>query len=163
MEGWLRTEIAAVDPTVPPVIRTFEKHIGELAARPRFQAWLLALFAGIGLLLAAFGLYGLVAFLVAQREREFGVRLTLGATPGGLVRMILGDVLRWTLGGLVLGLAGAGVAVWSLRSLLFHVSPVDPAAYTTAALLLTALALLAAFLPSRRAARLDPARALQQD
>jgi hypothetical protein len=163
MEAWLRTEIAALDPALPPVIRTFEKHVGELAARPRFQAWLLALFAGIGVLLAAFGIYGLVAFLVAQREREIGIRLALGATPAGIVRMILGDVLRWTAGGLLFGLAGAAAATWSLRGLLFHVSPADPWAYAAAAVLLTGLGLLAAFLPSRNAAAMDPAGALRQE
>ena len=163
MEAWLRNEIAAIDPVVPPVIRTFSQHVGELAARPRFQAWLLALFAGIGLLLAAFGVYGLVAFLVAQREREIGIRLTLGATPGGIVRMILRDVLRWTAGGLVFGLGGAAAAAWWLRSLLFHVSPADPRAYSAAALLLTSVGVLAAILPSRRAAATDPASALRQE
>jgi predicted permease len=163
MEGWLRSEIAALDPALPPVIQTFEKHVGELAARPRFQAWLLALFAGTGLLVAAVGMYGLVSFLVAQREREFGIRLALGATPAGIVRMILADALGWTAGGLVAGLLGSALAAWSLRGLLFHVSAANPAAYAAAAALLALPAMLAAFLPSRRAARLDPASTLRQD
>jgi predicted permease len=163
MEGWLRSEIAALDPAVPPVIRTFQKHVGELAARPRFQAWLLTLFASIGLLLAAAGVYGLVAFLVAQREREIGVRLALGATRAGIVRMILGEALRWTTAGLLVGLAGAAAATRSLSGLLFHVSPADPWAYAAAVLLLTVLGLAAAFVPSRRAARMDPAIALRQE
>jgi predicted permease len=163
VETWLRTEIAALDPALPAVIRTFEKHLGALAVRPRFQAWLLASFAGVGLLLAAFGLYGLVSFLVAQREREFGVRLTLGATPKQIVRIIVGDTLRWTAGGLCLGIVGAVAAVYSVRTLLFHVSPANPIAYVVAALLLASCATTAAFLPSRRAANLDPARTLRQD
>ncbi len=163
MAAFLRTEIAALDPALPADIRTFDKHVGELAARPRFQAWLLALFAGVGLLLAAFGLYGLVSFLVAQREREFGVRLTLGATRARILRMILGDALRWTAGGLVFGLAGAAAAAHSLRTLLFHVSPADPAAYIAAAAVLTSLALLAAFVPARRVVNLDPASTLRHE
>jgi ABC-type antimicrobial peptide transport system permease subunit len=77
--------------------------------------------------------------------------------------MILGDVLRWTAGGLLFGLAGAAAATWSLRGLLFHVSPADPWAYAAAAVLLTGLGLLAAFLPSRNAAAMDPAGALRQE
>ena len=163
MQAWLRTEIAALDPVLPASIQTFERHIAGLAARPRFQAWLLMLFAAIGLLLAAFGLYGLVSFLVVQREREFGVRLTLGATPAGIVRLVMGDTVRWTAGGLLVGLIGAAAAARALRGLLFHVSPADPAAYAASALLLFAIALLAAFLPSRHAAQLDPARTLRQE
>lgn len=159
----LRSEIAALDPALPAVVRSFDQHVGELAARPRFQAWLLALFAGIGMLLAGFGLYGLVSFLVAQREREFGVRLALGATQAGILRLVLGDALRWTLGGLVCGLAGAAAAARALRSLLFHVAPGDPAVYAMAAAMLAALAVAAALLPSRRAARVDPATALRQE
>jgi ABC-type antimicrobial peptide transport system permease subunit len=117
----------------------------------------------MGLLLAMFGLYGLVSFLVVQREREFGVRLTLGATPADIVRMILADVLRWTVGGVVCGIIGATLAAFSLRSLLFHVSPSHPAAYLVAAVLLISSALLAGFLPSRRAANLDPVRTLRQE
>jgi ABC-type antimicrobial peptide transport system permease subunit len=115
------------------------------------------------MLLAGFGLYGLVSFLVAQREREFGVRLALGATQANILKLVLGDALSWTLGGLVVGLAGAAVAARTLRSLLFHVSPGDPAAYVTAAAVLTTLAAMAAFVPSRRAARVDPAITLRQD
>jgi ABC-type lipoprotein release transport system permease subunit len=159
----LRQEIAALDPALPVVVRSFGQHAGELAARPRFQAWLLALFAGIGMLLAGSGLYGLVSFLVAQREREFGVRLALGATETGILKLVLGDALRWTSGGLVCGLAGAAAAARALRSLLFHVSPADPAVYAMAAAVLTALAMAAAFLPSWRAARVDPATALRQE
>ena len=163
LEAWLRTQLAALDPALPVQIRTFETHIGELAARPRFQAWLLTLFAGLGLMLAAFGVYGLLSFLVAQREREFGVRLALGATPAAIVRMVLADALLWSTGGLLAGLAGAAAAVWSLRGMLFHVSPVSPAAYSAAALLLVTTALVAALLPARRAARLAPAITLRQD
>lgn len=163
MKNWLRTEIAALDPVLPAVIRSFDEHIGALAARQRFQAYLLALFAGIGLLLVAFGLYGLVSFLVAQRERELGVRLALGATPAIIVRMIVGDAMRWTLGGLVVGIVCAAAAAHGLRSLLFHVSPADPRPYLLAAVIMTAVALLAAVLPSRRAASVDPATTLRQD
>ncbi len=163
IQGWLRTEIASLDPALPAVILPFEEHIGELAARPRFQAWLLAMFAGIGMILAASGLYGLVSFLVAQRERELGVRLTLGATPAMIVRMIVGDALRWTAGGLVVGIAAAVAAAYSLRSLLFHVSPANPLAYFSAAALLAFIALAAAWVPSRRAARLDPAATLRHE
>lgn len=163
LSALLRTEIASIDPALPVTIRTFAEHVGELAARPRFQASLLVLFAGIGLLIAALGLYGLVHFLVTQREREFGIRLALGATPLRLVRMILWDASRWTAAGMVIGVAGASVAARSLRSLLFHVSPADPVAYCGAATLLVAVALLAALLPSLRAARLDPATTLRHD
>jgi ABC-type antimicrobial peptide transport system permease subunit len=159
----LRSEIAAMDPALPVVVRSFERHVGELAARPRFQAWLLALFAGIGMLLAGFGLYGLVSFLVAQRESEFGVRLALGATQAGILKLVLGDALRWTSCGLVCGLAGAAAAARALGSLLFHVSPANPVAYAVAATVLAALAIAAALVPARRAARVDPATALRHD
>jgi putative ABC transport system permease protein len=159
----LRAEIAAIDPALPVTVRSFDQHVGHLAARPRFQAWLLALFAGIGMLLAGFGLYGLVSFLVAQREREFGVRLALGATRSSILTLVLGDALRWTAGGLALGLAGAAAAARALRSLLFHVSPLDPTVYTIAAVVLATLAAAAAFFPSRRASRADPASTLRQE
>jgi len=159
----LRSEIAALDPALPVVVRSFEEHVGQLAARPRFQAWLLVLFAAIGMALAAFGLYGLVSFLVAQREREFGVRVALGAMQGDILKLVLGDAIRWILAGLVCGLAGAAAAARALQSLLFHVAPADPTVYAVAAVMLACVAMAAAFFPSRRAARVDPAIALRQD
>ena len=115
------------------------------------------------MVLAAFGLYGLVSFLVAQREREFGVRLALGATRAAILRLVLGDALRWTLGGLICGVAGAAAAGRALRSLLFHVSPANPAVYLVGAAVLMVVAMAAALAPSRRAARLDPAITLRHD
>ena len=163
IESWIRAETASLDATLPPVIRSFDEQIGELAARPRFQAVLLALFAGIGLLLAASGLYGLIAYLVAQREREIGIRLALGATPSQITGMLVRHALRWTSAGLAVGLAGSALAAYSLRSLLFHVSAADPLAFGAAAVLLVGIALAAALAPSRRAAALDPITTLRQD
>jgi putative ABC transport system permease protein len=163
LESWMRAEIAALDPALPATVRTMEEEVGGLAARPRFQAWLLAMFAVLGLLLSALGVYGLVGFVVSQREREFGIRLTLGATPAGIVRMMLKDAFGWAAGGLIAGLAGAAVAARLLGSLLFHVSPGAPGAYAGAAALLAAFALVAAFLPSRRAGRVDPATTLRHE
>jgi len=163
LASWIRSELAALDGAIPVTPRPFQEHVGELAARPRFQAWLLTLFAGIGLLLASAGLYGLVSYLVVQREREIGVRLALGATPRQIAAMVLGHALRWTAGGLTVGAAGAALAAWGLRRLLFHVSPASPLAFGGAATLLVLLALLAAWAPTRRAAGVDPMLTLRQD
>jgi hypothetical protein len=163
MEALLRSEIAALDPGLPTTVRSFDRHVGSLAAGPRFHAWLLAGFAATGLLLAAFGLYGLVAFLTAQREREFGVRLALGASPRSVVMLMLAEALRWTLGGVALGVVGAAASAHAIRGLLFHVSPANPAPYAIAALILGFVALAAALLASRRAARLDPAVTLRAE
>jgi putative ABC transport system permease protein len=161
--SWIRAELTAADPQLPAVIRSFDEHVGELAARPRFQAVLLAMFAGIGLLLAASGLYGLVSYLAVQREREIGVRLSLGATPRQIAGMMIGHAFRWTIGGVLGGLAGSALAARALRGLLFQVSPADPLAWSGAMLLLLMLALGAALLPSLRAASLDPSITLRQD
>lgn len=163
MQSWLRAEVAALDRTIPLSPRTLDEWIGELAARPRFHALLLTLFAALGLLLAAIGLYGLMSFLVAQRTSELGVRLALGATPANVTRMLLAQALRFTLPGLLAGLLGATAAARALRTLLFHVSPLAPAPFLSAAALLLLAVLLAAFLPARRAARLDPVVTLRQD
>jgi ABC-type antimicrobial peptide transport system permease subunit len=163
VESWVRSEMAALDPALPATIQTFREHLGEVSARPRFQAVLLGLFAAIGLLMAGIGLYALISFTVEQRKREIGVRLALGASRGQIARMVAGHALRWTLCGLAAGLAGSFAAARAIRTLLFHVPPADPLSFGAAALLLLSLAAASALLPSRRAAALDPVRILRED
>jgi len=160
---WVRAEVAALDPALPVEIDTMRQHLGRLAARPRFNALLLSIFAGMGLLLAAVGLYGVISFLVAQRTQEIGVRMALGATPGAIARLVLRDAARWTAAGVVLGALGSLFAVRWLQSMLFRVSARDPWTMAAALIVLSAVALLAAWIPSRRAARLDPMQALRHD
>jgi predicted permease len=160
---WVRAEVAALDPTLPVNIETLAQRAGKLAQRPRFNAWLLGLFAAMGLLLSAIGLYGVVSFVVAQRTPEIGVRMALGATPGAVVRLVLGHAARWTFAGAALGLVGSLFAARLLAAMLFHVSARDPWILAVAVAALSATALLAAWVPSRRAARIDPIQALRQE
>jgi ABC-type antimicrobial peptide transport system permease subunit len=124
---------------------------------------LLGLFAAMGLLLAAIGLYGVVSFLVAQRTQEIGVRMALGATPRAITRMVLRHAARSTATGALLGAIGSLFALRLLSAMLFHVPARDP--WTIAAVLATlaAVALVAAWVPSRRAARVNPVEALRQE
>jgi ABC-type antimicrobial peptide transport system permease subunit len=131
--------------------------------RPRFFATLLGVFAGVGVLLAAIGLFGVMSFLVAQRRREIGVRMALGATPEGVVKHMLGFAARWTASGLVVGAFGAVAATRWLRVLLFHVEPGDPRALAAAVVLLAVVAMASAAFPAWRAAGVDPALTLREE
>ena len=124
---------------------------------------LLAAFAGCALLLAVVGIYGTVAFGVAQRRREFGIRLALGAQMRQVVGLALAQGMAPLVLGLGLGLAGAVAGGRLLQSLLYGVEATDPATFLTVSLLLTAAAFLASYLPARRATRLDPATTLRQE
>jgi len=163
MARWLRAEVAAIDPTTPLIVESMEQHVGRLAERPRFNAVLLGLFAGMGLLLATIGLYGVVSFLVAQRTQEIGVRMALGATPAAISGMVLRHAARSTAAGAALGTVGSFFALRLLGTMLFRVPARDP--WTVAAVLsvLAAVAMLAAWVPSRRAARVNPVEALRQE
>jgi predicted permease len=163
MSRWVRVTAAALDPTMPVNIETLNQRVGKLAERPRFNALLLGLFAGMGLTLAAIGLYGVMSFLVAQRTREIGVHMALGATPGAVARLVLAHAARWTAAGAALGAIGSLWAARLLDALLFHVSANDPWTLTAAIALLLGTALAAAWIPSRRAARVDPMQALRQE
>jgi putative ABC transport system permease protein len=163
MARWVRAEVSALDPELPVNIETLDQRVGKLAQRPRFNASLLGLFAAMGLLLSAIGLYGVISFLVAQRTQEIGVRMALGATPSAIARLVLGHAARWTLAGAAFGVAGSWFAARFLGAMLFHVSARDPWILAAAVAALCATALLAAWVPSRRAASVDPMQALRQE
>jgi len=160
---WIRSETAAIDPTVPVTIEGMQSRIGKLAQRPRFTAVLLSLFAGIGVLLAGIGIYGVVGFLVAQQTREIGIRIALGASSQTVLKLILSNMLRWTVAGAALGLLGAWFCSRLLESLLFDVRAHDPFLFFSALFLLLAVAFLAAWIPARRAMRVDPVVALRYE
>jgi putative ABC transport system permease protein len=163
MAGWMRTTTVALDQALPIDIQTLDQRVGKLAQRPRFNALLLSLFAGIGLLLAAIGIYGVVGYLVAQRTREIGVRMALGAAPGTILGMVLLHVARWTIVGALLGLLGAWWSARLLESLLFEVRPHDPFLLGLALLFLAVVVVVAAWIPACRAMRVDPVVALRYE
>jgi predicted permease len=163
ISNWIRQQVAAVDPTLPLKIETMDERVEKLEARPRFNAWLLTIFAAIGLLLSAIGLYGLVSFLVVRQTQEIGVRLALGATPGEIARMVLSRAARWSGAGILLGLAISIAAGRVIQSMLYGISGQDALALTVPVLILASTALLAAWIPSRKAARIDPVEALRRE
>jgi predicted permease len=160
---WIRSEAASVDPTVPVTIEIMKTRVGKLAQQPRFTAVLLSLFASMGVLLAAVGIYGVVEFLVAQQTQEIGIRIALGATPGSILRMILSSMVRWTAAGAALGLLGSWLSSRVLESLLFEVRAHDPFLLGAAMFALLAVAFFAAWIPARRAMRVDPMVALHYE
>jgi ABC-type antimicrobial peptide transport system permease subunit len=154
--------IRALDPDLPIYnVRTMAERVAASLARRRFAMLLLTLFACLALGLAAIGTYGVIAYLVSQGTRELGIRLALGATPRGIVIMIVRHGVAMGALGIGLGLAGALALAPLMRSLLFGVGPSDPVTYCGIALLLAAVALAASVLPARRAALIDPMGALR--
>jgi putative ABC transport system permease protein len=140
-----------------------QQRLGEMEARPRFDALLLSTFAAMGVLLAGIGLFGVMSFLVTQRTREICVRMALGATPGDIVKWTLRHAVRWTAAGLLLGLAGSFAVARVMSSFLFEVRATDPATLSAAMAFLCCVALLATVIPARRAARVAPTEALRQE
>ncbi|MEO8029186.1 MAG: FtsX-like permease family protein, partial [Bryobacteraceae bacterium] len=130
---------------------------------PRVGAGLFSLFGVLGMLLASVGIYGVMAYMVAQRTNEIGIRMALGARPGDVIRLIVGQSMRLVGAGLAVGVFGALALTRYAKSLLFNLSPNDPLTFTAVAVIITAAALFAAWLPARRAARIDPLIALRQD
>lgn len=163
ISDWLRKEIAALDPTLPVRIDAMGLRVRQMEQQPRFNALLLTLFAATGLMLALIGLYGVVSFLVGQRTQEIGVRLALGATPQAIMNLVLAQAARWTLLGIALGAAGSLLLTRFLQALLFEVPANDYLSLTLSVVLLFAVAMLAASLPSRRAAMTDPLLALRHE
>ena len=137
--------------------------VGESIAQPRFQAALLNLFSGIGLLLAACGIYGVLAYTVAQRTREIGIRMALGAARADVQRLVLGQALRLTLLGAGIGLALAFALTRFMQSQLFGIRADDPPTFAGVTLILALSAALAAWLSTARAVRVDPVVALRHE
>jgi len=163
MSEWVKREFAALDPSLPVTIGSMSGRVSTMTERPRFNAVLLSLFASMGVLLAAIGLYGVMAFLVGQRTQEIGVRMALGATPRTITKLILSRAALWSLSGAMLGTLGSVLATRAIRTLLFEVPERDPWTFSLALPLLLLIALAAAWIPSWRASHVDPAIALRYE
>jgi putative ABC transport system permease protein len=137
--------------------------LSESVAQRRFSMLLLGLFALIALFLASVGLYGVVAYTVSQRTQEIGVRMAIGAQAGDVLRMVVGGGMKLAFAGVAIGIAGAMALSRLVASMLYEVTPVDPASYAATTVLLLAVAALACYLPARRAMRVDPLTALRQE
>jgi putative ABC transport system permease protein len=160
----LRRAVQAVDPdAVVGSVVTLEQAMSSAVAQPRFRTLLLTAFAAVALLLAAIGIYGVIAYSVAQRRHEIGVRMALGARRSAVVRLIVGQGASLALAGIGLGLAGAIALSRLLANQLFEVSATDPVTFLLVPLLLGGVALAASLIPARRAARIDPHAALKID
>jgi predicted permease len=160
----IRGVVARIDPEQPvSTVRTMEEIVSLNVVDRTGQTTLLSVFAGLALLLACLGLFGVLSYAVTQRTREIGVRLALGATAGGIARLVVGHGLALTAVGLAAGLALSWAFTRSMRSLLYGIGAADPAAFGAAVGLLGVVALLACGLPAFRAARVDPIQVLRQD
>src|SRR5262245_30813017 len=160
----LQHEVQSLDRDIPVFrIKTLEQYLGVAVAQPKFNALLLSLFAGLALLLTAMGLYGVMSYSVVQRAQEIGIRIALGARNGDVLKMVLRHGLKLTALGLLIGLAAAYALTRYMQSLLFGVKPTDPLTFAAIALLLVAVALLACWVPARRATEVDPLEALRTE
>jgi len=163
-EQALRHEIKAVDPTLPVAnFRTMEGLVSNSLTRPRFGSFLLGIFAGTALVLTSVGMYGVVAYGVSQRTRELGIRMALGAQRSNLVLLVIVQGMWPAILGLVLGAAGALSLTRFLTAQLYEITPTDPTTLIGVSLILAAVALLACWVPARRAATVDPLIALRYE
>jgi putative ABC transport system permease protein len=156
-------EILALDKEASVRAQTMTQSIAETLARRKFSTLLLAIFGGAALLLALIGVYGVTAYSVSQRTHEIGIRKALGAQAGDVLFMVVRQGLLLTLAGVVIGLAGAFALTRWMESLLFGVHPADPLTFAVVPVLVAGVAILAAYLPARRAAKVDPMIALRYE
>jgi predicted permease len=161
LAGAVRTAVREIDPNQPLVnLRTMEQAVSTTVAQPRLQMVLLTLFAAVAAALAVVGVYGVMAYAVSQRTQEVGVRVAMGASPGAVVRLVVGQGIALAAVGVALGLVAAFALSRVMQGLLFDIASVDPLTFVAAPILLLAAALTACYLPARRAARISPITAL---
>jgi len=160
----VKQAVWSVDPGQPIFqIRSMDDYLSLAETAPRISTLLLLIFAGISMLLAALGIHGVVSYGVAERTREFGIRMALGSTPGQVKALVVRNGIKTALIGLLAGMAGAAVLASALRALLFGVAPLDPAVMAAVAALLLTVALAANYIPAHRATRIDPMQALHHE
>jgi putative ABC transport system permease protein len=160
----VRQAVLAIDPDeATSAFRTMGEVVSSSAAGDRFNALLLGAFGGIALLLTAAGIFGVLSYLVTQRTREIGLRVALGAQRSDVLRVIVGHGVRLALLGLGIGIVAAMVVTRWMSSVLFDVKPTDPLTFSAVAVVLGTVALLASYLPARRAMRVDPMVALRHE
>ena len=160
----IREQVHAVDATMPVYdVHTMTDVVSDSVAQPKFYTTLLTAFGTLALLLAALGVYGVISYTVSQRTRELGIRIALGASRERVVRLVLGQGLALTAGGVTIGLAGAVWLTRLLSALLFGVQPTDTVTFGAVAIVLLGIASLASYLPARRAARVDPVIAMRAE
>lgn len=162
--GAVRREVGEIDPSLPlSLVRTMDEVVSAAQARPRFLTLLLTLFASVALILASIGIYGVIAYSVAQRTRELGLRVALGAQAANVLTLVLRRAVLLIACGIVIGLAGALALTRFLSGLLFGVTATDPITFVTVALVLGAVAMVASYLPARHATKVDPMVALRTE
>jgi putative ABC transport system permease protein len=160
----LRGAVSAIDRAIPiDQIETMEQLVSVSVAQPRFRTLLLVAFSFLGLVMASIGIYGVMNYLVIQRTQEFGIRMSLGATHGDVLRLVLGRAAILIGLGLGLGLLGSVLLVRLIARVLYGITPLDPLTFVTVSILLSAVALLASYIPARRATRVDPIVALRYE
>jgi ABC-type antimicrobial peptide transport system permease subunit len=162
--GGLRSELQAVDRELPlHNVATMEQIVSKSIADPRFYSLLLGAFSALALILAVAGIYSVISYSVAQRTHEIGIRMALGAQSGAILRLVVRQGMALTLAGLAIGLGGAFALTRVLSEFLYQVSVTDPATFALLSLSLAAIALLACWIPARRATKVDPLVALRRE
>jgi len=163
VEPWVRSQVAAIDGTVPVQMEVLDETVSRMSDRPRFETALLAFFAVTGLMLAVVGLYGLMAFLTTQRTHEIGIRMALGATRENILRLIAGDGIRMVVIGIAIGIGAALPMARLMKSLLFQTRSYDPVTLVVVPVILAVVALSAILISARAGMRVEPSLALRAE
>jgi putative ABC transport system permease protein len=159
-----RQQVKSVDPDQPIYnIRTMDEIRGESVAPQRLNLTLLSIFAGIAFVLAIVGIYGVMSYSVTQRTHEIGIRMAIGAQPRDVFRMVLGQGMLLTVVGLAFGLVGAFALTRLMTTMLFGIKPTDPATFAAVAVVLAMVAVIACYIPGRRATKVDPVTSLRYE